>query len=141
MKMSSKDNAIKIDSDSDDSKTPTDNQVEMNHDDYEQGQILSRELEIGDEDSACLTYKTKDIDLMKHPYYWVEQPEMVSFVRFIQHKSPDVHFVENTLLPVIYYKCEKLPESVKIYPCNMNDGHPKENPNGHWVHFSIYKDI
>ena len=23
----------------------------------------------------------------------------------------------------------------------MNDGHPKENPYGHWVHFSIYKDI
>ena len=23
----------------------------------------------------------------------------------------------------------------------MNDEHPKHNQNGHWIHFSIYKDI
>ena len=53
--MSSKDNAINIDSDSDDFTTPTDNQVEqVNLGDYEQPEIPSRVLEIGDEDFACL---------------------------------------------------------------------------------------
>ena len=139
--MSSKDNAIEIDSDSDDSKTPTDNQVEVNPDDYEQPEIPARVLGIGDEDFVCLTYTTNDIDIMKHPYYWMEQSEMASFVRVIQHKSPDVHFVEKPLLPAIDFECKKLPESVKIYSRNMNDGHPERNPNGHWVHFSIYRDI
>ena len=64
--MSSKDNAIKIDSDSDDSKRPTDNQVEVNPDDYDQTEIPPRVLEIGDEDFASLTYETKYIDVMKH---------------------------------------------------------------------------
>ena len=121
--MSSKGNAIQIDSDSDESKTPTDNQVEMNPADYKQPDIPSRVLCIGDEDFACLTYETKDIDIMRHQCYWIEQPEMASFVRVIKDKSPNVHFVENPLLPAIDYKCEKLPGSVKIYSRNINTGH------------------
>ena len=139
--MSSKGNAIQIDSDSDESKTPTDNQVEMNPDDYKQPDIPSRVLGIGDEDFACLTYETKDIDIMRHQYYWMEQPEIASFVRVIKHKSPNVHFVEKPLLPKNRLNCEKLPASVKIYSRNMNTGHPERNPNGHWVHFSLYKDM
>ena len=50
--MSSKDNAIEVDCDSDESKTPTDNQVEVNPDDYEQPEIPSRVLGIGDDDFA-----------------------------------------------------------------------------------------
>ena len=62
--MSSRENAIEIDCDSDESKTPTDNQVEMNPDDYKQPDIPSRVLCIGDEDFACLTYETKDIYIL-----------------------------------------------------------------------------
>ena len=83
----------------------------------------------------------KDIDLLKHPYYWMGQPERASFMRVILEKSPDVHFVENPLLPAIDYKCEKLPASIKIYPQKMNTGNHTKNKNGHWVRFSIYKDI
>ena len=139
--MSSKDNAIEIHSDSDDSSTKTGVQVDVNPEDYVQPDIPSRVLGIGDEDFACLTYETKDINCLKDPNYWIEQSEMASFIRVIQDKSPDVHFVENPLLPAIKIKCEKLPASVKIYSCNMNTGHPENNPDWHWVHFSIYKDI
>ena len=139
--MSTKESAIEIHSDSDDSKIQTDNQVEVNEDDNEQDDFPSRVLGIGDEDFACLTYETKDINRLKDPNYWIEQSEMASFIRVIPDKSPDVHFVENPLLPAISFKCEKVPASVKIYSRNMNTGNPETNPDGHWVHFSIYKDI
>ena len=129
--MSTKESAIEIDSDSDDSKIQTDNQVEVNADDNEQDDFPSRVLGIGDEDFACLTYETKDINRLKDPNYWIEQSEMASFIRVIPDKSPDVHFVENPLLPAITFKCEKLPSSVKIYSRNMNTGHPETNPDGH----------
>ena len=64
--MSSKDNAIGIDCDSDESKTSTDNQVEMNPDDYVQPDVPSRAFGIGSDDFVFLTYETKDIDLMRH---------------------------------------------------------------------------
>ena len=139
--MSSKDNAIEIHSDSDDSSTKTGVQVDVNPEDYVQPDIPSRVLGIGDDEFACLTYEAKDIEIMKHPYFWIEQPHMASFIRVVPYKSPHVHFVELPLLPNITYKCEKLPASVKIYSRNMNTGNPETNPNGHWVHFSIYKDI
>ena len=55
--MSSKENAINIDSESNESKTTTDNQVEVNPDDYKQGDITSRTLEIGDDYLSCLTHE------------------------------------------------------------------------------------
>ena len=139
--MSSKDNSIGIDWDSDESKPSTDNQVEVNPDDCVQPDVPSRAFGIGSDDFVFLTYETKDIDIMRHQYYWIEQPEMVSFVRVIKQKSPIVHFFENPLLPAIDYNWEKLPASVKIYSRNMNTGHHTTNPNRHCVHFSLYKDI
>ena len=68
------------------------------------------------------------------------QSEIAIFVRVIKDKSPNVHFVENPLLPAIDYKCEKFPASIKIYSHNMNTGHHITDQNGHWVHFSLYKD-
>ena len=58
--MSSKGNAIEIDCDSNEYKTPTDNQVDVNPDNYEHPEITSRVLGIGDEDFVCLTYETKE---------------------------------------------------------------------------------
>lgn len=139
--MSSKDNAIGIDCDSDESKTPTDNQVEVNPDDYVQPDVPSRAFGIGSDDFVLLTYETKDIDIMRHPYFWMEQSHIASFIRVIQGKSPNVHFVEKPILPAIDYNWEKLPASVKIYSRNMNTGHHTTNQNGHCVHFSVYKDI
>ena len=67
---------------------------------------------------------------MRHQCYWIEQPEMASFVRVVEDKSPIVHFVENPLLPAIDYNWEKLAESVKIYSRNMNTGHHTTDQNG-----------
>ena len=139
--MSSKDNAIEVDCDSDESKTSTDNQVEMNPDDYVQPDVPSRAFGIGSDDFVLLTYETKDIDLMRHPYFWMEQSHIASFIKVIQGKSPKVHFVEKPILPAIDYNWEKLPASVKIYSRNMNTGHHTTNQNGHCVHFSVYKDV
>ena len=72
--MSSKDNEIDIDCDRGEYKTPTDNQVEVNPYDYEQPEITSRVLGIDDEDFACLTYETNDINIIRHQQYWMEQP-------------------------------------------------------------------
>ena len=107
--MSSKDNAIEINCDSDESKTPTDNQVEVNPDEYEQPDIPSRVLGIGDEDFARLTYETKDIDLMRHQCYWIEQPEMASFVRVGKDKSQNVillrsHSYQQLITNVRYFQ-------------------------------------
>ena len=81
--MSSKDNAIEIHSDSDDSSTKTGVQVDVNPEDYVQPDIPSRVLGIGDDEFACLTYEAKDIEIMKHPYFWIDQPHMASFIKVI----------------------------------------------------------
>ena len=93
--MSSKDNAIGIDCDSDESKTSTDNQVEVNPDDYVQPDVPSRAFGIGSDDFVLLTYETKDIDIMRHPYFWMEQSHIASFIRVIQGKSPNVILLRN----------------------------------------------
>ena len=54
-KMSSKDNAIEIHSDSDDSSTKTGVQVDVIPEDYVQPDIPSRILWIGDDEFSCLT--------------------------------------------------------------------------------------
>ena len=53
--MSTKESAIEIHSDSDDSNTKTGVQVDVNPEDYVQPDIPSRVLGIGDDEFACLT--------------------------------------------------------------------------------------
>ena len=139
--MSSMHEAIEIDSDSDESRNTNNLQDEVNPNGYVQPNIPTRALWIGTDDLACLTYKREDIQHMRHPFYWIEQLEMASFIRVIPDKSPNVHFVESPLLPKIDFRCDKLPESVGIYSRNLNDGNPEHDQNGHWAHFSIYKDL